>query len=153
MSTTKTILGITIVTVLILAGYAAWASSQSSTSTKSTSTTTTAVTTPAATTPTTTQAATTPNAKPTVITYTNGVFSPDSVTINSGDQVQFLNTDTSKSVNVASDPHPTHTDLPILNIGVIGVGQSSAAVTLTKTGTFGYHNHLSSSQKGTIIVK
>lgn len=156
MSTTRIIVGITVVMVLIIAGYAVWASSVSPTGT-STSSTNSSTNTPAvtpATTQTTNQIAPgTTNTKPTIVTYSNGAFSPASVTIAVGDQVQFENSDASRSVNVASDPHPSHTDFPSLNLGMIGVGQSSAAITFDKAGTFGYHNHLNPTQTGTVIVK
>lgn len=66
---------------------------------------------------------------------------------------------------VASNPHPLHTDYPGSDIKNCGAGTAmfdSCRVTnpgeswtfiLEEPGTWGYHNHLQSSQTGTIIVE
>lgn len=77
-------------------------------------------------------------------------FSPASVTITPGSKVIFVNSSgTDAAVN--SDPHPTHTNYPPLNLGPIDPGQSKS-LTFDTPGTYGYHNHLNPSQRGTIIV-
>ena len=68
-----------------------------------------------------------------------------------GESVNFKN-DSTGNVQVQSDPHPTHTLFPELNIGVIVPGESKS-VTFTTTGTKTYHNHLNPSQKGEIVVE
>ncbi len=85
------------------------------------------------------------------ITYDGSSFSSAQVTITSGQVVTFKNT-SSDPVDVDSDPHPTHTDNPELNIGEIAPGQSQS-VKLTTKGNWGYHNHLNPGQRGRIIVQ
>lgn len=85
------------------------------------------------------------------ITYSTNGFSPSSVTIKAGQAVEFKNTSPA-TVQVNSAPHPTHELFPELNLGSIVAGQSKTA-TLTKTGTYKYHNHLNPSENGTIIVE
>ncbi len=74
-----------------------------------------------------------------------------SVNAKVGQQIAFKNSSTG-NVQVDSDPHPTHTLYPELNLGVIAAGQSKS-VSFSKAGTYTYHNHLNPSQKGTIIVQ
>lgn len=85
------------------------------------------------------------------ITYSSSGFSPNSVTVKSGDSVLIKNT-SSQAIQLDSDPHPIHTDDPELNVGVIEPGQSVTIKVVAK-GTHGYHNHLDSSQTGKIIVQ
>jgi plastocyanin len=85
------------------------------------------------------------------ITYSNNGFSPSTLTVKSGTTITIKNT-SSNSLQFSSDPHPVHTDDPELNLGVISPGQSQT-LTVTKTGTHGYHNHLNPSDTGTIIVQ
>lgn len=136
--------------VLVIGGAVFWMLRQD-TSTQQTSespTANTATTEPAN---NTTDIATTPTAGETVITYSNGGYSPSSVTVKSGDTVVIKNTST-RNMQFDSDPHPAHTINPELNVDEVAPGQSQSFVVDT-TGTFGYHNHLNSSQKGTIIVE
>lgn len=85
------------------------------------------------------------------ITYDGNTFSSSATTVNSGDAVKVVNS-SSKELDFDSDPHPVHTDDPELNAGEIAPGESKT-FTLTKKGTWGYHNHLDASQKGEITVK
>lgn len=88
---------------------------------------------------------------PTSVSYDGSAFSPATVTIEIGTVVTFTNT-SSNSLRVASDPHPTHTDLPGFDsVKTLKKGESYS-FTFTKTGSWGYHNHLASSHKGTIVV-
>ena len=84
------------------------------------------------------------------ITYSNKGFSPSASTVKSGDSVTVSNT-SSTSLQFDSDPHPAHTDNSDLNVGTIKPGQTKT-FTVTKTGTFGFHNHLNSSNTGRITV-
>lgn len=81
----------------------------------------------------------------------NSAFDPSSVTVKSGDTVTWVNEDSTQHL-VASDPHPTHTDLPGLQSGSLSQGQSYT-FTFVKVGTFGYHCHLHPSMKGTVVVQ
>jgi len=46
-----------------------------------------------------------------VVTITSSGVSPRSLTVTPGTQVTFVNND-SRSHNIASNPHPEHTDCP-----------------------------------------
>lgn len=85
------------------------------------------------------------------ITYSDSGFSPASSTAESGAKVTVKNT-SSRKLEFASDPHPVHTTNPQLNIGSIAPGDTTT-FTVTKSGTWGYHNHLHASDTGTLIVK
>lgn len=89
-------------------------------------------------------------AKNTVTLNSNG-FSPSTLTIKKGETVTWANK-SGQEATVNSDPHPTHTNYPPLNLGSF---QNGTIFTLTfdKIGSYGYHNHLNPSQKGTIVVK
>ena len=85
-----------------------------------------------------------------LIIYTDSGFSPAQVNVKVGDTVTFEN-DSKASVQVNSAPHPSHTQFPEFNIGSIAPGESKS-VKLTTAGTKKYHNHLNSSQSGSIVV-
>jgi plastocyanin len=87
----------------------------------------------------------------TVMSYGDSGFSPASVTVKSGGTVTFKNT-SSEEIQVDSNPHPVHTDDTDLNVGPIAPGQSKT-VTLSKTGTFGIHNHLDPSEMGHVTIQ
>lgn len=84
------------------------------------------------------------------ITYDGNGFSPAALTVNSGTTVTIKNT-SNQELQMDSNPHPIHTDDTDLNVGLVGPG-GSQTFTVTKTGTFGYHNHLDPTQTGTIII-
>lgn len=65
---------------------------------------------------------------------------PQNIRIKKGGQITFYQVDSSWH-DIASGPHPTHTKYPPLNIGFLKQGQSYT-VTFTKSGTFGFHDHL-----------
>lgn len=115
-------------------------------------------------TPSSTSVATTPpqSASPSVspspsameekkITVTKNGFAPQTLKIKAGTKVTFVN-NSGSAISVNSNPHPTHTLFPFLNIGVINDG-ASASVTFDKTGTYTYHNHLNPSQTGEVVVE
>ena len=85
------------------------------------------------------------------ITYANSGFTPSSLTVKAGDSVTIKN-NSDGPIQIQSNPHPIHNDNDELNVGLIQAGKTST-FTVTKTGTFGYHNHLNSSETGTIIVQ
>ncbi len=104
----------------------------------------------------------------TVVTLTDAGFSPASVTVNTGDTVRFVN-DSSRSMWVGADEHPTHTEYDgtstkehCVNGAPVGYTfdqcqsvprGSSWEFTFTKAGTFGYHNHTGASSVGTVTVR
>lgn len=87
-----------------------------------------------------------------IVSYDGTAFSPASITVKAGTAVTFMN-QSSSPMHVASNPHPTHTDLPgfdeLTEVGNAG----SYTYTFTKVGTWGYHNHTNPSQKGTVVVQ
>ena len=78
-------------------------------------------------------------------------FDPKEITIKKGDTITWMNDDAAPH-DVASDPHPTHTDLPGLRSGTLQSGQSYT-FQFVKVGTWGYHCHLHPTMKGTVIVE
>ena len=85
------------------------------------------------------------------ITYTDDGFSPDSQSVKAGSKVTVKN-DSSIALQFDSDPHPQHTDNPELNIGNIDPGESET-ITVTTTGSHGYHNHLNAADTGILTVE
>lgn len=84
--------------------------------------------------------------------YTNSGFTPTTITVEVGTTVTFVNDD-SRSMWVASSVHPTHKDLPGFD-QLKGSGKgTSYTYTFSKAGEWSYHNHLSPSQQGKVIVK
>lgn len=85
------------------------------------------------------------------VTITQSGFSPETVTIKVGTKVVWTNK-SGQTATVNSDVHPTHLLYPPLNLGEVADGQSVALV-FDKPGTYGYHNHLNPSERGTIMVR
>jgi len=119
---------------------------------------------PATTTPTVTSTPSTSSAEPVTegetqskitITFDGSGFSPSSTTVKSGGNITWVNS-SSQDVEIGANPHPIHTGNKEVSGGEFTLkltpGQSKT-VTVTKVGTFGYHNHLSSSQGGSITVE
>jgi len=86
-----------------------------------------------------------------MVTLTSSGFSPASLTVKTGTKVTWKNT-SGEAATVNSDPHPTHTDYPPLNLGSFQNGGTLSLI-FDKAGTYGYHNHFNPSERGTIIVK
>lgn len=110
--------------------------------------------------------ATTSAATPSVtVAYTDQGFSPNSVTVALGTTVTFVNQST-KDVWVASAKHPDHTvyggtslsqhcpDTANTAFDECGAGApgSSYSFTFNKEGTWKYHNHITPTQFGAIVV-
>ena len=85
-----------------------------------------------------------------MINITSQGFAPNQITVAKGTMVQFTNSD-SRIHDVASAPHPTHTDLPQLRSGSLAPGESYS-FTFSQVGTSGYHDHLTPSLRGTVTV-
>jgi hypothetical protein len=70
--------------------------------------------------------------------------------------VTFVNNDT-RTHDMESDPHPTHTDCPELNqIGILVTGQSHQSAALNTVRTCGCHDHEQPdvrSLQGTITIQ
>jgi plastocyanin len=90
------------------------------------------------------------------ITITAAGASPRSVTIPAGSRVTFVNND-SRAHDVASDPHPVHTDCTDINqVGFLTVGQSRTTGNLNTRRVCGFHDHNlpdDASLQGTITVQ
>jgi plastocyanin len=77
----------------------------------------------------------------TTITISNNAVSPKNLTVARGAQVTFVNSD-SRDHNIASNPHPEHTDCPELNqVGFLVPGQSRQSGNLVTPRTCGFHDH------------
>lgn len=89
------------------------------------------------------------------ITITDAGFSPTSAAIKSGGTITWVN-NSSRDVQIGANPHPEHTGNREVSGGeytlVVAPGQQKS-ITVEKTGTFGFHNHLNSSQEATVIVE
>lgn len=92
-----------------------------------------------------------PNAKETMVNLTKAGFEPGTVKIKVGDKVTWVNK-SGQTATVNSDPHPTHTLWPFLNLGTFADG-GTLSVTFDKVGTYTYHNHLNPSETGTVVVE
>jgi plastocyanin len=75
------------------------------------------------------------------ITIANGRVTPSDVTITTGQSVTFVNND-GRVHNMASDPHPVHTECPPMNaVGVISNGQTKLTNAFTAARSCGFHDH------------
>ena len=90
------------------------------------------------------------------ITITASGVSPKDVQITAGTRVLFVNSD-SRSHNMASDPHPEHTDCTEINqVGLLAVGQSRETGNLNAVRTCRFHDHdlpNSASLSGAIVIR
>lgn len=98
------------------------------------------------------------------ITYTESGFSPSTLSVSAGTTVKFVN-NSSLSVWPASAMHPTHKEYPGSDIVKCVTGEvifdacrgiapgESWSFTFDIKGTWKYHDHLKSSNFGTIVVK
>ena len=105
--------------------------------------------------PSSTPTATPPPGGAATFTIVAGVVSPKQVEINVGQRVAFVNNDTSAH-EIASNPHPVHTDCPPIN-EVGGLAPATARLTgaFTVPRTCGFHDHGqpdNTSLQGTIII-
>lgn len=85
------------------------------------------------------------------IKYNGTGFTLSSDRMKAGGTVRVVN-DSEDELAFDSDPHPVHTDNPELNAGDIAPGESKTFV-IDKKGTWGFHNHLDSSEHGQLTVE
>jgi plastocyanin len=89
------------------------------------------------------------------ITITASGVSPKNVTVAPGSRVTFVNND-SRRHDMASDPHPAHTDCQEITVGDLGPGQSGTTQNLNVSRTCGFHDHNQpgvTSLEGTIRIQ
>jgi plastocyanin len=85
----------------------------------------------------------TPPTNSNVVTITASGVSPKQITVSQGARVLFINND-SRRHDVASDPHPEHTDCPAINdVGVLTAGQQreTGNLVFVNPRTCGFHDH------------
>lgn len=128
----KTLIAGIVVVIIIVGGYVAFHKSPSSKSNSSSSTTSSSTT------------------APNTISFDGNKFSPAVLTVKSGTMVTVKNA-SSQDLQMDSNPHPVHTDDTDLNVGLVSAGQSQT-FTASKTGSFGYHDHLDPSIQGKITI-
>ncbi len=97
-----------------------------------------------------TQPASTPPTATNQVNISGFAFVPQTITIKKGDTVTWTNEDSTPHI-VASNPHPTHTDLPGLVSPTLQKGQSYS-FKFDRSGSWGYHCHIHPSMTGTVIV-
>jgi Raf kinase inhibitor-like YbhB/YbcL family protein len=94
------------------------------------------------------------------VEITSAGFSPNSVTVKTGEKVKFLNKDTEVHWP-ASNPHPVHTAYPQGGGCISSAFDACKALaqneewefTFTQAGTWAYHDHLNAGVTGTVIVE
>jgi plastocyanin len=110
--------------------------------------------------PSTPSSSPTPSATPppggaATVTISGGIVTPRQVEINVGQRVAFVNNDTSAH-EIASNPHPIHTDCPPINeVGGLAPGTARLTGVFTLARTCGYHDHGqpdNTNLQGTIII-
>src|SRR5262245_24246243 len=78
----------------------------------------------------------------------SGIISPGTVDINVGQSVTIVNND-SRNHEIASDPHPSHTDCPTFDV-LTTPGQTKVSNAFTTAKTCGFHDHLDPSNVNTL---
>lgn len=97
-----------------------------------------------------------PPVQTTTITITSAGANPLRIEVALGTRVRFVNND-SRPHNMASDPHPTHTDCPAINqVGLLQPGQIRETGNLVEVRTCGFHDHdnpTSQTLQGSITIR
>ena len=90
-----------------------------------------------------------------ILTITDTGVSPNQIDLSNGQQVFVIN-ESSRVHQLASNPHPIHTDCPPMNNpGALAPGESGLTGAFTSAGTCGWHDHLnpiSDSLRGEVQV-
>ncbi len=98
-----------------------------------------------------------PGASGATFTISAAGVSPNSVTIAVGQSVTFVNSD-SRAHQIASNPHPSHTDCPNINTGLgsIAAGQTKLTDAFMTARSCGFHDHndpANAALQGTITIR
>ena len=82
----------------------------------------------------------TPVATTTITINTNGQVTPADIQVARGSRVTFVNQHSSPH-DMTSDPHPTHTNCPEINVGNLFPGQSRQTGAMNTVRRCGFHDH------------
>lgn len=157
---------VVVIVLVLIAGGAWWFTQQPVTTGPGTQATTTGTLTGTVVESNTNTTVGTPAAKTVMVSYTTTGFSPQNVTINSGDTVTFVNNSGGRPMWVAGDEHPTHTEYDSTSRAThcaagysgptpfdqCGTGDSYS-FTFNKAGSFNFHNHSAAQFGGTVTVQ
>lgn len=91
-------------------------------------------------------------AVPVTVSITDTGFEPATLTVPAGTTVTFLNNGQAAHWP-ASNPHPIHTGLSGFDATKALATGETYSFTFTKTGTWGFHDHLNTSLTGSVVVK
>ena len=98
----------------------------------------------------------TPSTNPATLVIQNNAVCPQAITIARGGQLTIINQD-SRSHDMTSDPHPSHTDCPELNqIGFLNSNQQRQSGNLNTARACGMHDHSDpdrASLKATVTIQ
>jgi len=98
----------------------------------------------------------TPSTSPNTLVLMNNAICPQALTLTRGSQLIITNQD-SQTHDMASDPHPEHTDCPEINqIGTLNTGQTRSSGNLNTARRCGIHDHSnpgSAALKATITIQ
>lgn len=86
------------------------------------------------------------------ISFSGTAFSPANLTIKNGDIVVFKN-NSNKNFWPASGPHPSHTNYPEFDAKREMAPGEIFQFKFTKTGSWGFHDHLTPTAFGRIVVE
>ena len=97
-----------------------------------------------------------PSVAGSTVTITSSGVSPKNLLVSPGTQVTFVNSD-SRNHEMASDPHPEHTDCQAINtVDLVVPGQSKQTSNLNIVRTCGFHDHQNpeiAALRGTITIQ
>lgn len=89
---------------------------------------------------------------PAQVSIAKNGFVPQTIQVKKGQSITWTNTDKNPH-QVASDPHPTHTNLPGFDGQEALATNDSFTYTFEKVGTFTYHDNLNPLKfRGTVLV-
>jgi len=98
----------------------------------------------------------TPSTNPATLVIMNNAICPQTITLTRGTQLTITSQD-SQTHDMASDPHPEHTDCPELNqIGFLSTGVTKSSGNLNTARRCGMHDHSnpnSAALKATITIQ
>jgi hypothetical protein len=97
----------------------------------------------------------TPSGNANTLVLMNNSICPQALTVSLGSQLTIINQD-SNTHEMASDPHPEHTDCPEITIGFLSPGQSRQSNNLNTARRCGIHDHNNSTSaalKATITIQ